>query len=157
MTTRMLNYTTEVAAQKSVAELTNLLVGKGASEILQEYGPDAILTGLKWSLNTKHGKLGFAMPANVNGVFDMLTRERVRVKSPEARRAQAERTAWRNVLVWTKAQLALLEAQQATFEEIFLPYMLVDNVSQTLIFFLYGTAGIQGAAAGLMQSRLRPT
>jgi hypothetical protein len=36
---------------------------------------------------------------------------------------QAYRVAWRNILDWVEAQMALLEIEMAKIEEIFLPYM----------------------------------
>ena len=37
--------------------------------------------------------------------------------------AQAYRVAWRNILDWVQAQMALLEIGMAKMEEVFLPYM----------------------------------
>ncbi len=36
---------------------------------------------------------------------------------------QAYRVAWRNILDWVQAQMALLEIDMAKMEEVFLPYM----------------------------------
>jgi hypothetical protein len=36
---------------------------------------------------------------------------------------QAYRVAWRNILDWVEAQMALLEIEMVKMEEIFLPYM----------------------------------
>ena len=36
---------------------------------------------------------------------------------------QAYRVAWRNILAWVQAQMALLEIGMAKIEEVFLPYM----------------------------------
>jgi hypothetical protein len=36
---------------------------------------------------------------------------------------QAYRVAWRNILDWVQAQMALLEIGMAKMEEVFLPYM----------------------------------
>jgi hypothetical protein len=44
---------------------------------------------------------------------------------------QAYRVAWRNILDWVQAQMALLEIGMAKMEEVFLPYML-DQQGQTL-------------------------
>jgi hypothetical protein len=46
-------------------------------------------------------------------------------------KAQAYRVAWRNILDWVQAQMALLEIGMAKMEEIFLPYML-DAQGRTL-------------------------
>ena len=44
--------------------------------------------------------------------------------SPESRRQQAIRTSWRILKDWVEAQMALLETDMVTMDEIFLPYML---------------------------------
>ena len=38
-----------------------------------------------------------------------------------------QRTAWRNVMYWIKAQLALVEIGMFDVTEVFLPYMLMDG------------------------------
>ena len=43
---------------------------------------------------------------------------------------QAYRVAWRNILDWVEAQMALLEIEMAKIEEIFLPYM-VNSTGET--------------------------
>ena len=43
---------------------------------------------------------------------------------------QAYRVAWRNILDWVEAQMALLEIEMAKIEEIFLPYM-VNSIGET--------------------------
>jgi hypothetical protein len=45
---------------------------------------------------------------------------------------QAYRVAWRNILDWVQAQMALLEIGMAKMEEVFLPYM---QDRQGLTFF----------------------
>ena len=49
----------------------------------------------------------------------------------KADRAQAERTAWRNVRDWVLAQIALVESCDAEMDEVFLPY-LMDEDGNTL-------------------------
>jgi hypothetical protein len=38
-------------------------------------------------------------------------------------REQAERVAWRQLLRWAQAQLAMIETGMAAAEEVFLPYL----------------------------------
>jgi len=40
---------------------------------------------------------------------------------------QAYRVAWRNILDWVEAQMALIEIEMAKLEEVFLPYMVDRN------------------------------
>ncbi len=43
--------------------------------------------------------------------------------SDEHIRAQAERTAWKNLLEWVEIQLLLIRLEQVEFMEVFLPYI----------------------------------
>lgn len=46
---------------------------------------------------------------------------------PVALVEQAERTAWRTVKDWLEAQMALMKTRQVAFEQVFLPYAIVDG------------------------------
>ena len=66
-------------------------------------------TGLKWKMDTANGPLGFSLPINTDGVFEILTRSRVMKTNPAARMQQANPTAWRIIREWILAQMALVE------------------------------------------------
>ena len=121
----LLDYTTKVNAQKTVTEVMGLLVAKGADEISIVYDDDRQPAGLKWTVQSPRlGRVGFALPCNIDAVFAKLTEQKVMVTSPESRRQQAIRTSWRILKDWVEAQMALLETGMVTMDEIFLPYML---------------------------------
>ena len=126
----LLNYTTKIPAEQTAAEIMFILVKKGATEILTHYGPAGMATGLKWRMKTANGAMGFSLPINTDAVFEILTRDRVMKTNPEARMQQANRTAWRIIKEWILAQMALIETEMVTVEEVFLPYMLTGK--QTL-------------------------
>ena len=54
--------------------------------------------------------------------------------NPAARMQQANRTAWRIIREWILAQMALIETEMVTVEEVFqlLPVTPVAQVKQTL-------------------------
>ena len=87
-------------------------------------------TGLKWRMETPNGTMGFSLPINTDAVFEILTRDRVMKTNPGARMQQANRAAWRIIREWILAQMALIETEMVTVEEVFLPYMLTGR--QTL-------------------------
>ena len=74
--------------------------------------------------------MGFSLPINAEAVFEILTRDQVMKTNPAARMQQANRTAWRIIREWILAQMALIETEMVTVEEVFLPYMLTGR--QTL-------------------------
>ena len=81
-------------------------------------------------METASGTLGFSLPINADAVFQILTRDRVMKTNPAARMQQANRTAWRIIKEWVQAQMALIETEMVTVEDVFLPYMLTGR--QTL-------------------------
>ena len=121
------NYTTKVAVERTVAQIMDILVQKGASEIMTIYGDNRKAVGLQWRLTTTHGPLAFSLPVNIEAVFRLITRQGLLKSDPARRRDQAGRVAWRNIKDWVEAQIALIEAEQVEMEEVFLPYVVTGG------------------------------
>ena len=121
------NYTTKVAVERTVAQIMDILVQKGASEIMTVYGDDRKAVGLQWRLRTTHGPLAFSLPVNIEAVFRLITRQGLLKSDSVRRRDQAARVAWRNIKDWIEAQMALIEAEQVEMEEVFLPYVVTGG------------------------------
>ena len=123
----LLNYTTKVPAEKTAAEIMSMLAKKGATQVMMDYGLGGQPVGLKWRVNTAYGPLGFALPINSEAVAEVFIRQGVLTTNIQSRKEQAERTAWRIVKEWVGAQMALIETEMVSMEEVFLPYMLTDG------------------------------
>ena len=76
----LLNYTTRVPAEKTVAEIMKTLVGGGARQIVTVYDDEGMLSGLRWSIESRHGPLSYALPCNIDAVFAILTEDRILVR-----------------------------------------------------------------------------
>lgn len=126
----LLNYTTKIPAGQTASEIMSILASKGASDIITHYGDNAQPTGLKWRMKTPAGNLSFSLPINTEAVFKILTQDNVMKTNSQARLQQANRTAWRIIREWILAQMALVETEMVTIDEVFMPYMLTDG--QTL-------------------------
>ena len=114
------NYTTEVPADRSILEIEKLLTLFGAVAIIKEYDADGRVHSLTFKLQTD----AFKLPANVNGVKEILFKGiRAQKDSEKRRNDKAYRVAWRIIKDWTHAQLSLIASGQAQPQEIFLPYM----------------------------------
>ncbi len=122
----LLNYTTKIEAAKTASQIVEILATHRATNIMLDYDGLGSVTGIKWRVDTGGESLGFALPVNVEAVFQVMTKQRISLTDAGKRRAQSERTAWRNIKDWVEAQMALLETGQAPLEQIFLPYMLND-------------------------------
>ncbi len=129
------NYTTEVSSLRSIQEIQNMLVKHGAKSILIDYSGSEP-TGLAFIILTPHGDLPFRLPANIQKVKAVLNKQRARPVSQydpvgqQRLQEQASRVAWRILRDWVRAQMAILETEMVTLEQIFLPYWQVNN--QTL-------------------------
>lgn len=117
------NYTTGVAVKRSVAEIQDMLVSAGAEHVAVSYGSDREPIGVLFTLAGN----GYSLPARVAGVHRALQRQRG-LKPSQRSEEQARRVAWRIVRDWTRAQLAIIEAQLVTTPEVFLPYLITANV-----------------------------
>lgn len=120
------NYTTTIDVYQSLAEIQGSLASHGARKIMVDYDTAGQPIGVIFGIDTPDGTRGFALPANIEGVRAVFSRQKVK-----AQPGQAERTAWRNVRDWVMAQMAIIEAGQVQMDEVFLPY-LMDGQGRTL-------------------------
>ena len=116
----ILNYTTAIGAERTVGEITRLLVQAKATAILTEF-EDGVLSALSFRIGTEFGVLTFRLPARVEQVYRVL--ERSPKVPPRLRtRDQAARVAWRIIKDWLEAQLAMIQAGLVDLAQVFLPY-----------------------------------
>jgi len=105
---------TEIATEKTAAEIQQVLVASGARQIVADYGPQGNINGLRFVIEAQGMLLAFALPVRVEPL----------VKQLRGDRAQAERVAWRQLLRWVQAQMAMIEVGMVRAEEVYAPYML---------------------------------
>lgn len=124
----ILNYTTKVDSEKSIAEIRGLLTRFDARSITTEYDDDGFVSGISFVIMIEMRPLAVRVPANVDGVFNTLKMEKV----PNSLRsqAQARRVAWRVLKDWLEAQLALFKVGQAEAGQVLMPYA-VDREGRT--------------------------
>jgi len=125
-----LNYTTAVPVARTTAEMQALLGKSGADAVAVMY-EDGKPVGMSFSLATPGGQRTFNLPVDVGAVQKLLTAQKRSHSRVDDRPAQAERVAWRIVKDWLASQLALIEAQMASLDEVMLPY-LVTAPNRTL-------------------------
>ncbi|MDD3212094.1 MAG: hypothetical protein PHY64_00340 [Eubacteriales bacterium] len=122
----ILNYTTKIDVYKTLGEIQGILVKHGARKVLQEYDAKGNIMGLSFMVEVAGKMLPIQLPANVDRILVVLQRQKVKCD-----REQAERIAWRIIKDWIAAQMAILETEMVTLDEVFLPYML-QNDGKTL-------------------------
>lgn len=120
------NYTTKVPAVQTVGEIQGILAAHGARKVMMDYGEGGEVSAVTFALNCGGELRGFRLEAKSQGVLAAIAKDRVKCDA-----VQAERIAWRNIKDWISAQVALVETEQATMDELFLP-KLVDRNEHTL-------------------------
>lgn len=118
--------TTEIPAERTAGEITAALVNAGASQISTEYAAGKI-TGLRWVMHVGGQDALFSMPARVEPIYKIL-RKRAGTRyfgaADEQRvRDKAQRVAWRQLLRWVLAQLAMIDCGMIEAAEVFLPFV----------------------------------
>jgi hypothetical protein len=123
------NYSTTVSVTRTLMEVQGMLARAGAQSVLIDYR-DGEPFALSFLLAIHGEPVSFRLPANADAMLQVLSRD---PKVPRSKRTpeHAHRVAWRVVRDWLRAQLALVEAEQATLAEAMLPYA-VTPTGQTL-------------------------
>lgn len=121
----LLNYTTTIKSEKTVAEIQTMLAKAGANSVLTEYAEDSSgqVVAISFRMNINGVMAGFRLPADWQPVLYLLQHDNKvarGLKTPE----QAIRVSWRIIKDWVEAQLAIIETRMVKPEQAFLPYML---------------------------------
>lgn len=128
------NYTTGINFMKSIGEIQGCLVAHNARAIMINYGDDGIPESLSFSIETSNRQMGFRLPSNIKGVLGAMEKQGLSARFTT--RDHAARVAWRIVKDWVVAQIAILEAEMVSIDEIFLPYLLTDGDKTLYQMFL---------------------
>jgi hypothetical protein len=94
----LLNYSTSIAVEKTIAEIEKILASAGARQILEDFDSSAILIAISFRIETKWGLLSYLLPSQVEKAFEVLKKEKIdkRFKTKE----QAARVSWRIIKDW---------------------------------------------------------
>lgn len=124
----LLNYTTQIAADKTASEIQTILARAGAKAIMAEYDK-GLLVGLRFMIDTAYGERSFTLPADPIPVERVLRTQWGEGKIPQKYVSieQATKVAWRIVKSWIEAQIALIETEMVQLDQVMLPYMTTPN------------------------------
>src|ERR687883_678147 len=123
------NYTSDKPLEKIFAELQQTLAAHGAKQIAYDYGDDGKIHGVEFAVTVQDRRIRVKLPARVEQAQAVLEGQyksgviKSHIGTKVYSYEQAYRVAWRNILDWVQAQMALLEIGMVKMEEVFLPYM----------------------------------
>lgn len=143
--------TTEVPAERTAGEISAVLVAAGAGQISMQY-ENGRISGLLWTMKVAGMERLFQMPARVEPVYKILLSRRSNRTASDVQaavRQQAQRVAWRQLLRWVQAQVAMIECGMTEAGEVFFPYLQAPS-GQTL-FEMFKDNGMKllGAAENI--------
>lgn len=134
MARAILNYSTKVPAERTVAEVVTMLREHGARRIMVEY-EEKMESGIAFSIETEFGDRTFRLPCKVEAMRKRLQyyRSRSIIRSDRFTTMEhAAAVAWRVIKDWLEAQLSLIEVGMADITEVMLPYMAIDSNGGTV-------------------------
>lgn len=121
MVKQIKDYTTDVPAVRTVAEIEAMLIGFGADKIMKDYRGDGRVAAFVF----KYQDRLYRLPSNTEKAAVCLQgapghSKRLSLQEAEAR---AERVTWRVIKDWLDAQISMMKIGQAEVEQVMLPYM----------------------------------
>ena len=155
------NYTTSIAEEKTVGEIMGILASKGARSIKVDYDNVNRPEAISFVIAIHDVPIPFRLPCNFDGVFRSLASEykqssmRARWERNPENRSRARRIAWRIIKDWVAAQMALIEAGQASVAEVFLPYAQAQDGRTMFQRFVDGVAADRTLTDGTSDDKPR--
>jgi hypothetical protein len=133
----LLNYKTKIDPDKTASEIARCLSMHGAQAVLTEYDPPGgYVSALSFKITVNGQSMGFRLPCDRRPVMEILTRGKRKPPRYDERRFaaweaqnrdQGVRTAWRIVKDWVEAQMASVETQMVSTQDVFLLYAVMTD------------------------------
>lgn len=127
----LLNYTTKISGEKSVAEISKALAKVGARKVMYDYNDQGNIVALSFSIAFERDsskEVAFRLPTDHRPVLEVLKRDH-KVPRTLKTEEQALRVAWRITKDWVEAQCAYIETNIVTTAQVFLPYAVTKDGS----------------------------
>ena len=120
---------TSVSAERSAQDIIREISSRHATQVRQDYR-GGVLIGLAFLIPLPDGR---TLPVNLPARMDAMQRVLYRNLGPRQKQRcteqdmheDAARITWRQLSMWVKAQMALVDLEMVKPEEVFLPYIQV--------------------------------
>ena len=136
------NYTTKVAANRSIEEIQTALIKHGASAMMFAYEQrTGRIEALHFQLKVNDKPVAFSLPVNWRRFQAVLKKQNIyRHKDEE----YVYRVSWRCLRDWVLAQLALYETEMVELPQVFLPFA-TTKTGQTFYEIAKGSDNLLGS------------
>lgn len=133
------NYTTTIKASKTIGEIQEILAQRGARQIMIDY-QDGRANRVCFTIDTPIGLQAVVLPVQPDRVLAVLQRDGIK-----ADYTRAENVAWRIAKDWLVDQLAILDTEMVTIDQVLLPYF-VDRSGRSM-YELYNSGQLMIAGS----------
>ena len=125
--------TTTIPAEKTAAEIQELLGRGGARRVMSDYEAGEVVA-ISFSILIEDREVLFRLPVRWESYRVVMERAQQAKKRSRTsvNSEQAKRVAWRVAKAWLEAQLALVASEMAAIQEVMLPYLVQGVDGQTL-------------------------
>jgi len=135
--------TTKKNPEETISEIQMLLAKYGLSNLMMKYSGNGNVEAVSFTI--RENQTPYLLPARHKPLLKLANERKTKYIKPNDD-LQCRRVAWRQVYRWVESQLAMVEIGMVEMQEIFLPYMMVDQ--NKTVFNLLQERGI-----GLLSNR----
>ena len=130
---KIINYTTSVPVEKTLADIERLLSRFGVTKSMRDYAADGRVVGYYFSLNVNGAPMLFKLPCNSEKVFAVLIHgyKKKRRDTEKKVKEQSDKIAWRVLYSSLAADLTRIELQQVKAEQVFMPHAYNSRLGKT--------------------------
>jgi hypothetical protein len=135
------NYTSDVPVFQTINRIQAVLIKCGVNGITMEYGPDGVVSAMRFHYDAPSGEITVRLPADFeaaqNALWlnyadgESLSKDGSKIDEWGSRKnkkrsdfkAQADRTAWKIIQDWVEVQMSMIQLKQAEVQQVFMPYI----------------------------------
>ena len=128
--------TTKKEPWETIAEITGLLHNYRVRDTLMNYDDNGDVTAFSFTLQIGDNRIPYKLPVNHIPLWEMSKRGETKYIRDEQ---QSRRVAWRQILRWLEAQMALVNIKMVKPDQVLLPYMMVDEKDTVYDKYLTGS------------------
>ena len=133
--TKIKNHTTSITIEKTIGEIEIILSKHGITHIFKMYNDKGTPIALAFKAIVRDRELSFKLPMEEEKILQVF-KNQVRAGKLANKYStdidQARRTGWRIIKNWIESQLALIEINLVTIDQIFLPYVYDQSRDKTM-------------------------
>ncbi len=123
--------TTSIKPEKTIAEIQMVLRNYGVRQVMTEYNIDGSVASVSFTMEIEAALVPFKLPADHKPLLAMAQRGETKYLKRNDEE-QARRIAWRQILRWVQAQMAMVDIGMVTADQVFMPYIMIDAKGTTL-------------------------